>query len=130
MADLVISGNTSGSVTLRAPNVSGSTVLTLDTTSGTLASPIGVGQTWENVTLSRTKGTTYTNSTGKPILIAVSLNETFPSSWSITINGSVVISSSHSGSSYNGWSGAVIVPNEATYSATGAGTLKSWWELR
>jgi hypothetical protein len=36
MADIVISGNTSGSVTLRAPDTAGTTVLTLPTTSGTL----------------------------------------------------------------------------------------------
>ena len=36
MADLVLSGATSGSVTLSAPAVSGSTTLTLPTTSGTV----------------------------------------------------------------------------------------------
>jgi hypothetical protein len=36
MANLVISGDTSGSVTLAAPAISGSTVLTLPTTTGTL----------------------------------------------------------------------------------------------
>jgi hypothetical protein len=30
---------------------------------------IGVGQTWQNVTGSRSSGTSYTNSTGKPILV-------------------------------------------------------------
>ena len=29
--------------------------------------PIGVGQTWQNVTSSRAIGTIYTNSTGRPI---------------------------------------------------------------
>jgi hypothetical protein len=42
MANLVISGDTSGSVTLSAPAVSGTTVLTLPTTSGTLVSAGGV----------------------------------------------------------------------------------------
>jgi len=37
MASIVISGDTSGTVTLSAPAVAGSTVLTLPTTSGTLA---------------------------------------------------------------------------------------------
>lgn len=32
---------------------------------------IGVGQTWQDVTVSRVAGTTYTNSTGKPIMIAI-----------------------------------------------------------
>jgi hypothetical protein len=41
MANLVISGDTSGSVTLSAPAVSGTTVLTLPTTSGTLVTTAG-----------------------------------------------------------------------------------------
>ena len=41
MANLVISGDTSGSVTLSAPAVSGTTVLTLPTTSGTLVTTGG-----------------------------------------------------------------------------------------
>jgi hypothetical protein len=41
MADIVISGDSSGSVTLRAPAVSGTTVLTLPTTSGTLVTTAG-----------------------------------------------------------------------------------------
>ena len=36
MADIIVSGNSSGSVTLRAPDVSGTTILTLPTTSGTI----------------------------------------------------------------------------------------------
>jgi hypothetical protein len=41
MADIVISGDSSGSVTLRAPAVSGTTVLTLPTTSGTIVTTAG-----------------------------------------------------------------------------------------
>jgi len=47
MSSIVVSGNTSGSVTLSAPDVSGSTVLTLPTTSSTLlttATPFSNGQ--------------------------------------------------------------------------------------
>jgi hypothetical protein len=41
MANLVISGDTSGSITLAAPAVSGTTVLTLPTTSGTIVTTAG-----------------------------------------------------------------------------------------
>jgi hypothetical protein len=41
MASVVIAGNTSGTVTLQAPDISGSTVLTLPTTSGTLVTTAG-----------------------------------------------------------------------------------------
>lgn len=33
---------------------------------------IGVGQTWQNVTASRAFGVTYTNTTGKPIVLMIS----------------------------------------------------------
>jgi hypothetical protein len=41
MADIVISGDSSGSITLRAPAVSGTTILTMPTTSGTLVTTAG-----------------------------------------------------------------------------------------
>jgi hypothetical protein len=41
MASVVIAGNTSGTVTLSAPDIAGSTVLTLPTTSGTLVTTAG-----------------------------------------------------------------------------------------
>ena len=34
---------------------------------------IGVGQTWQDVTASRVAGITYTNSTGKPISVSISI---------------------------------------------------------
>ncbi len=42
MADIVLSGSTSGSVTLAAPAVAGSTTLTLPTTSGTVLTSAAV----------------------------------------------------------------------------------------
>ncbi|WP_319025432.1 phage tail protein [Pseudomonas mosselii] len=36
----------------------------------------GVGQTWQDVTASRTWGTNYPNSTGKPIMLAITVRDT------------------------------------------------------
>lgn len=36
--------------------------------------PIGVGQTWQNLTANRSVGVTYTNSTGRPIAVHISVN--------------------------------------------------------
>jgi len=54
---------------ISAPNLSG-------TNSGDqVLSEIGVGQTWQDVTSSRSSGVTYTNSTGKPITAVVSVGD-------------------------------------------------------
>ena len=58
MSSLVISGDTSGSVTLQAPAVSGTTVLTLPATSGTVIT------TASGTASSATTATTATNITG------------------------------------------------------------------
>jgi hypothetical protein len=71
MSSVVIAGNTSGTITLDAPNVAGSTVLTLPTTSGTIVTgntmPAGsVLQVVYASTQSRTSSssTTYIDMTG------------------------------------------------------------------
>ncbi len=78
---------------------------------------IGVGQTWQDVTASRAIGTTYTNSTGKPIAINIRLQPLAAATVvSLTING-VIASVQIANVSYqnnihlNG-----IVPNGVTYS--------------
>lgn len=45
---------------------------------------IGVGQTWQNVTTSRTQGVTYTNSTGKPIMVMINCS-------GLRVNGSMTL---------------------------------------
>ena len=100
------------------------------------SSPIGVGQTWQNVTGSRSYSTTYTNSTGKPILVSVIGNGVgtvdFGTTLTLTISGIAVLSNSsmNRGSAYaTGVNG--IVPAGATYSVTANnGSLNTWAELR
>lgn len=177
MSGLVIAGNTSGSVTLDAPAIAGSTVITLPGTSGTmltttsaatgtgdlvkataptLSSPvlvtpnlgtpsaavltnatgtanslnagIGVNQTWQNVTASRAAGTTYTNSTGKPIQVNIIVNQNNAGN-SLTVGG-IVVATSVIVSGYSlPQTVSAIVPAGTTYSLS-AGTFSSWLELR
>lgn len=89
----------------------------------TLVVPLGVGQTWQDVTASRVVGTTYTNSTGRPIfLYAVSS----ASAWGITINGTALIN----GGTYSYQIvAALVIPAGATY-ALSSGVLGKWIELR
>ena len=47
---------------------------------------LGIGQTWQNVTASRAVGTNYTNSTGNPIMVAM----TGVPGFSVLVNGSTI----------------------------------------
>ena len=103
------------------------------TTQSTAAVPgIGVGQTWQ--TPSRSAGTTYTNSTGKPILIVVSGLANASNTWYtyIYVDG-VQLSFAYGGggaSAYYWFPVSVIVPNGSTYSVTAVGGINLWTELR
>ena len=91
---------------------------------------IGYGQTWQTVTGSRTSGTTYYNTTGKPITLTV---------WGNPSNGgngvTAVVNGVTVGVSANGNTGGVpstitvVVPPSASYSVT-SGLISAWNELR
>ena len=148
MASLVLNGNTSGSVTISSPAVSGTTTLTLPTTSGTvlttastdtvnsLNAGIGVNQTWTNVTASRASGTTYTNSTGKPIMVSIQMGQVGNSQNTQFLIGGTAINDGNGGMGIQGigstwWAAIHIIPNGVTYSLTAGGnSLLKWWELR
>lgn len=84
---------------------------------------LGVGQTWQNVTSSRSPSSTYTNNTGRPIQVAIS----------IVAGGNV---SFYIGSLEVGYvedfTGTIsyIIPNGSTYRLGAVSTLRRWSELR
>ena len=100
-------------------------------TANSLNAGIGVNQTWQAVT--RVIGTTYTNSTGKPIMAAVSYTCTSGGTvQGFIINGATVYAGAVSVATTAGGF-ALIVPDGATYvTTTNAGTLAlvAWAELR
>ena len=122
-----------GGTGLSAAGTSGY-VLTSDGTNWTSAlnPTIGVGQTWTDVTASRAGGTTYTNSTTKPI--SVLIVGTFSSGTgvvSVSVGG--VLAGQSQYVSNSGWLVVctTIVPPSSTYVATFTGSTKtSWYELR
>jgi hypothetical protein len=134
MSSIVISGDTSGAITVAAPAVAGTNTLTLPASTGTVAltsDVIGVSQTWQ--VPSRAIGTTYTNSTGKPIMVAVS----YTCSSGSTVQGLIVsgttIYAGAVGVATTAGGFALIIPNGATYvTTTNGGTLSlvGWAELR
>lgn len=95
---------------------------------------LGWGQTWQNVTSSRALSTNYTNSTGKPIQVIVSLD--FPSlggqSGSAVVDGVTVAYSAINVVPNGGGSSSMsfIVPPGSVYSASCSATLSQWVELR
>jgi hypothetical protein len=159
MSSVVISGNTSGTITLDAPAVAGTTTLTLPATSGTvgivsgdLGTPsalvgtnitgtanalnagIGINQTWQNVTGSRAVTTTYYNTTGKPIFVAIS--EQISSglatvNW-LYVNGVIVNRLQNTSANFGGVMSA-IVPIGGSYQAVFQSVspiIHDWAELR
>lgn len=102
---------------------------------------LGYGQTWQDVSASRsigvnlTAGTTYTNSTAKPIQVALSPVLANGSAYvQLTVGGVVVARSNNTNSVANQYAFvSAIVPPGATYSATTNSTSVTtnvWTELR
>lgn len=94
-------------------------------------SPIGVGQTWQNVTSTRTAGATYTNSTGKPIQVSISAYRVATAGYSRAyVNDVQVAQIRNVGTNDVGTTSqiAFIVPDGQTYSFSAA--FEYWAELR
>jgi hypothetical protein len=103
-------------------------------TANSLNAGIGVNQSWQNVFGSRALATTYTNSTGKPIMVTVSFQLTDQQSYgSFFIDGVKVAESGKNLANTDRYSFSLIIPNSSTYSisaTTGSITLITWFELR
>jgi hypothetical protein len=90
---------------------------------------VGIGQTWTDVTGSRGNGVTYTNSTGKPIAIALSAWAS-TSNGNFYVNGVLVYGGLGRSTYFNTLPVFMIVPNGANYSTSGFDYIGSWLELR
>jgi hypothetical protein len=100
----------------------------------TLMQPLGVGQTWQNVTASRAVNTTYTNTTGRPITVTVSLGIVAGGAtvnW-FYVDGAIIQHIQETSST--SWSvSTFIVPSGSTYKhqyQSVAPTIRIWSELR
>jgi hypothetical protein len=136
-ANNVLLGNGTSALQAIAPSTSGN-VLTSNGTTWTSAAPggIGTGQTWQNLSSSRSWNTTYTNSTGKPIQILITGHCQPSQEYRLTLNGTAtgVGNSMGGGMSGDGYLTAII-PDGNTYLADNFGSGYStptytWWELR
>ena len=107
-------------------NVTGSST-SCSGNAATASNVIGNGQTWQNVLGSRAKNTTYTNSTGRSIMVNIVALQT-GSAPLINCQGITVAVINGSGSQNNV---SFICPSGGTYIYSGTGgTLTYWAELR
>ena len=91
-----------------------------------MSGAIGVGQTWQNMISSRYNGWIYQNTTGKPIQIAVDLDDMVAARLEVSNDGSNwMILQNSDGSAQIGAS--AIIPNNGYYRVWGP---VGWLELR
>ena len=136
-ANNVLLGNGTSALQVVAPGTANNVLTSNGTTWTSAAVPggLGVGQTWTLV--SRAFGTSYTNSTGKPIVVAIVASLTGGSYLGATVDGvgPIPMGSGYTAGGVYTVSGTVVIPVGATYSVTpqitaGATTLSAWYELR
>ena len=97
----------------------------------------GLGyQTWQDVTLSRSLGVTYYNTTGRPIFMVAAIFSDTDNSARLLINGSVLLSGTTVSGLLPLWGRAMfaIIPPGNSYlldvTIPGISTVHSWEELR
>jgi len=100
----------------------------------TAMSSLGYGQTWQQLSGSRAIGTTYYNTTGKPILIYIRASITTAGNVvALVINSAATIVGNNASTGGYGSTVTGIVPPNQTYSVTaitGGGSISEWNELR
>ena len=106
----------------------------------TAMSSLGYGQTWQDLTASRAFATTYTNTTGKPILICITISQTASNNITtatISVNSLLIITVQVQGAATGGenFQLTTLVPSGATYIVptpvgAGGGSINRWVELR
>ncbi|ENZ2777216.1 hypothetical protein ACGGT9_003744 [Salmonella enterica] len=87
---------------------------------------LGVGQSWNNMTSSRSAGVTYTNDTGKPIQLCVYYSVTGAGDY----GASLIVNGVETGGATGGFN--CIIPAGTVYRLDVSGTarLSRWLELR
>ena len=92
---------------------------------------LGVGQSWQDVTGSRSAGVTYTNNTGKPIMAIVSVNDSGSFSPITVVVGGVTIINVEDFGSLGTIPITFAVPIGATYRFnSNSNPIRAWAELR
>lgn len=92
---------------------------------------LGNGQTWQNMTGSRSAATTYYNTTSRPISVCVTSNAATTIDFILTVGGVQADRHAYASASNGVISVRGIVPPGASYALTAnSGTVNHWSELR
>jgi len=128
-----LSNKTLASGTIGTTQSNGDNSTKLATTAYVQNMGLGLSQTWTDVTASRAFSTTYTNTTGKPIQVAIQCTTSGIGGGVFLVVGgqSLPYGFFYSGA-IQGFSTSAIVPPGATYvaGAYGSSSLSTWFELR
>jgi hypothetical protein len=92
------------------------------------ADAIGVGQTWQDVSGSRAHSTSYQNTTGKPIQVAIT-GASNQRNIEVSVNNSTWVTVGQT-SGQNNQANCFIVPSAHYYQVNGNTTFNFWAELR
>jgi len=160
VSNIAIKGATTGTgtFTIESPATNTDRVLTLPDEAGTVLTSasnipssqisglfmIGVDQVWTDVSGSRSVSTEYQNTTGKPIMVSISITAPFSSRGQIQVSttsgsGFIVIADSDGGDYYSASAQvdqyttmSVIIPNNHYYKLIAPDsnvTIRGWREL-
>jgi len=130
--------STSGTISLYVSTVSGVAgdiiawslpTFEISSDGSVVAGAIGTGQSWVNVSGSRSPGVTYTNTTKVPIMVVISRQMSTGTN-TLTIDGLPVSILADNGAGTFTGSHCAIIPKSSTYSIDIPGTAISWYELR
>lgn len=89
---------------------------------------IGDGQTLQNVGGSRALSTTYTNTTGRAIVVYVTINAGGASNVNVLLDGNVILQTNVQASLPQCFS--FVVRPSGTYRVDASTSIAQWWELR
>lgn len=89
---------------------------------------VGIGQTYQDVSGSRVAGTSYQNSTGRPIQVIVSASNT-SMTFQVSSDGATWITIGTTGTN-DPWGFSPIIPDTWYYRATSGSGISAWVELR
>jgi hypothetical protein len=97
------------------------------------AATVGAGQTWQDVSGSRSAATSYQNTSGKPIMVSVAGSSTGTQLLEVSTDNATwvtVSQSSKGGADQHRATLSAIIPTSHYYRCTGISSIDVWAELR
>jgi hypothetical protein len=91
---------------------------------------VGVGQTWQDLSGSRVSGTSYQNTTGRPIMVSVAGADNTNFEVSTDNSTWIILGFTDTDQDNGSQPGGLIIPDLTYYRQTGSGARAIWVELR